>query len=345
MARTLVDTSIDDSVVSVDSQGNTAGSEKQSIRYQKARYNNAKRERGGLTRTEATWEKEAIAAPFKELILPNLSGQFRIWKSQLRRRADMADRVIQIGNLMGAQENAIRPMFRNKTSFNGNAGLVFAIVKMYSRTHPDFTMLAGTNELAAIFAPDVYMCSEKATEYLAENWFDLENGCFRVANVIDDKLLTHRGLTFLQWKEIGEPDNAVDAAARLNELYRGTTEFADSYLTAGVPNFGADPMWADVYMETYPSWLTSGQDMPFDQIHGGAGVHMQAGRMFLNDKRSFFQFVNKEGIKVRRWGSEVSINGGTFYSVHTTETEQDTTLRKLERTSLLEFESEQMGNR
>lgn len=336
MAKTQVDTSIDKHVLEMEAESRESSTreEKQSPRYQRAAYH-IENDTG---RQHRQWIQDSYAHPYKELILPSLNGQYRLWKAQLRRRAEMADRVIQLGNLIGVQPEAIDPMFKNKTVYSGNNGLIFGIVKFFSTTHDGWEQLMGTNEIAAIFSPDVYLCSEKAMEVLAENWFDPE-GCLKVASVVDGKLATHRGLTHLEWIDIGRPDDAETAAARLNEKWKGAEEFGDCFLNSGIPNHGADPMWADLFYETYSSWVVAPESCPFPQVHSAAGMHTEAGRMFLNDKSTFVQFLDKKSVKITRWGSSVSIKGQDFISVNTKETEQDSTIKKLKNTSLLEYES------
>lgn len=336
MAKTQVDTSIDEHVLELDAESRdyVTRDQKQGPRYRKAAYHIEEQ----TSKQDWDWVQQGYALPYKELILPGINGQYRLWKAQLRRRAEMADRVIQLGNLLGTQREAIDPMFKNKTVYSGNTGVVFAIIKFFSQTHEGWEQLIGTNEIAAIFSPDVYLCSEKATEMLAEHWFT-DDGCLKVAAVVDGKLATHRGLTYIQWLEIGAPEDAQTAADRLNERWKGAMEFSDCYLNSGVPNHGADPIWADTYYETYSSWVVAPQPCPFPQIHSAAGLHTEAGRMFLNDKSSFVQFIDKKDITIARWGSSVRIKGQDFISAHTKETEADTTLKKLANSGLLEYQS------
>lgn len=342
MAKTVIDTGIDDQMhhLSGESRESISRSQKQGPRFRKAKFY---QEEHDSNRRNQKWVKEAYHGPYKELIIPNLNGQFKLWKTQLRRRADMADRVIQLGNILGLHQEAIDPLNKNKTVYAGNAGMVFAITKFYHRTHPGWEQLIGTNEVAAIFSPDAYLVSEKGMELLAQHWFE-DTGILKVATAIDGKLVTHRGMTYFQWLSIGSPEDAETAAERLNEKYKGVSEFGDCYLNNGVPNMAADPIWADLFYETYSSWVFAPEPCPFPQIHSAAGMHTTAGRMFLNDKSSFVQFLDRSDVTLARWGSSLKIKGQDFISAYTTETEQDTTLTKLKKTGLLEYNTELAEN-
>lgn len=102
-------------------------------------------------------------------------------------------------------------------------------------------------------------------------WFDA--GDTTVAVAVGETLITHAGLTNGYWKQIGSPSSAQEAAEILNAdspnvlgqrnmaphgylLNRYTEEMDTNYL------------WAESAMETYPSWLLSEDEMPFDQVHG-----------------------------------------------------------------------------
>lgn len=336
MAKTKVDTSIDENIVDVDSSTyQRSKRDKQAPRYKKARRIVDSKLDGDDSTLHGAF-KAANEAPYKELMLPGVHGQFKLWMNQLKRRAEMADRVVQFGNLLGVMPNHIDPMFKSKGVYNGNNGIVLSVLKFFARTHDGWEQLIGTNELAAIFSPDAYLCNENQMEILAENWFDPE-GSFKVATVVDGKLCTHRGLTYNQWLEIGAPEDPNDAAEALNEKYKGAVEFEDCYLNSGVPNFAANVLWCDTYWELIPSWLFSGYQAPFGQITGAPGFKTQAGKGFLNDKGGFMQFADKKSVKIQRWGSSIEVADQEIIFAYSAEPEEDTLLKKLKNTSLLEY--------
>lgn len=340
--KTQVNRDIDEQIVPVESDFvNPYSTKKTSIFHRRVVRNLEHAQKAGrevdLDLEQNRWRKEALQPVHRTLLLPSLLGQARWWKSQIRRRADMADRVIQFGNIVGTHPNAIDPVLKKHgTVYNGNSGLVQALIVYYASTHDGWEQLAGTNEMAAIFAEDVYLVSERAAMYLAESWFEPE-GSMKVAAVVDGKLATHAGLTYGQWIEIGSPLTAQEAADRLNEKYKGVTEFDDCYQLSGVPNFAADPIWADVYMETLPSWVTAPHECPFGQVHSKAGVHMSAGKNFIKDEKSYLFFLDRIGKwEIQRFGSTVTIRDTPFISIEMNIPEH-TEIRRWDKAGFLEY--------
>lgn len=339
MPKTRIDRSIDQRIVDVwGDYERYSQADRRSKRFKRALRASEIYYDGDTSQLKG-YKKTDYEAPYRELILPALNGQYRIWKAQLSRRSDMADKVVQIGNLLGLQPNSIDPMFKNKTVYSGNKGLVFSLFKFYSKTHDGWEQLAGINELVAILDENIYLCSERATEILAEHWFDPQ-GILKVATVVNGLLVTHRGMTHREWMEIGLPEDPYVAAERLNEKYKGAYRFVDSYATSGIPNFQVSPLWADPYVELVQSWLFSGDQAPFGQIVGSPGFSSPAGKQFLNDRQGFMHYMDKSSVRIKQWGSSVRVADQDIIFAYSQETEIDSTLRKMEKTQLLQYVTE-----
>lgn len=98
----------------------------------------------------------------------------------------------------------------------------------------------------------------------------------------DDVLITHAGLGFNYWTDLGAP-NATGAAETLNELV-GTTvaDFENpGWLVTRDINVFADTAWALVGPEFHNTW--KGKTMPFNQIHGHATLMQWDKHIFWHD--------------------------------------------------------------
>lgn len=98
-------------------------------------------------------------------------------------------------------------------------------------------------------------------------------GCTELAVAVGDTLITHAGLTHGYWQEIGSPQTATEAAAALNSRSASllSTKARAPYgyiLNRYTAELDTNILWAEAAMETYPSWLVTDDEMPFNQVHG-----------------------------------------------------------------------------
>lgn len=89
----------------------------------------------------------------------------------------------------------------------------------------------------------------------------------------EEFLLTHAGLTFQAWRELGEPVTATTAAELLN--------------TRPEPLLWAfeGPLWAEA-TTVYQSWQRAPHPPPFGQIHGHSSIVSYRGETWLCDERT-----------------------------------------------------------
>jgi hypothetical protein len=86
-----------------------------------------------------------------------------------------------------------------------------------------------------------------------------------------DILVTHAGLTFPLWMELGKPDNVVDAVDKIHEMDEDDFFAPGRMLDVGGSNPG--PVWASTWDELIVPWYVAVDTgyidaLPFSQIHG-----------------------------------------------------------------------------
>lgn len=239
------------------------------------------------------------------LIIPALHGQFRLWKSQFAIRSDRAEKVIQLGNIIGCND-----ISKDKAKSGPNE----AILKLMAHKrehHSNWVQIVGINEIAALNFPEEWTNDESA-QILRRMWLS-ETPIFKIAAVDKGRLITHGGLTYGEWVSIGRPETAVEAAELINEKYMRTIYQGSSFLLNDPPNFSANPIWAHPAMELYPSWITAVEDPPFDQLHGGRGMGESSNRQIMSEKHSIVNYA--DSIRFRNYGSLVTIKGKQFTCV------------------------------
>jgi hypothetical protein len=126
------------------------------------------------------------------------------------------------------------------------------------------------------------------TEKILQRWWTSKLAHMAVAVKRDDGrevLITHAGLMRNTWEVIGSPSSVTVAARELNrqDVERA---FASGYLLGMTFSLHADGTimtpgvaWASASHEVYPSW--ENEPMPFDQIHGHAGVFIWANQKWI----------------------------------------------------------------
>lgn len=241
----------------------------------------------------------------RTLFLTGLQGQYKLWRREIAKACNQADSVVQFGNLIGC--NAI---VRDREDLGANEAIL-KLVLLYRSTQENWVQLVGSNEIMALNFPKEWT-NATSRKILRDAWLS-EKPSMKVAAVDKGRLLTHAGLTYGEWLSIGSPDNAQEAADRLNEKYVGTLYQGPCFKLNGIPNFSANPIWADTVTELYNSWITAPVTAPFDQIHGSGNVNSDEGRAAVNEQSSILQYANK--IRFRKFGSIVSIKDAIFTGI------------------------------
>jgi hypothetical protein len=243
----------------------------------------------------------------KTLFIPRLEGQYLLWKKEISVLANRVDEIIQFGNSVGCNEGSKD----SKSKGPNNATLEYTA--LYRSTFSNWLQLIGPNEILALNFPDEWT-NNKSNRILRKRLLEKDQKSFVTAGVSKKRLVTHGGLTYGLWVELGRPQTAKEAADLLNKRYDGSLYFGDCYKLGDPPNYSANPVFADALYEVYPSWITSNEPMPFNQVHGSEGLNSLTGRAALTAEFSLFEFVEK--ISYTDFGSIVQLlKGGSFLNV------------------------------
>lgn len=237
------------------------------------------------------------------LFIPELLGNHLFWRNILAQEAQNANRIIQMGNLIG---------FKSFKDENKDWNLkVLRLVNAYRYTEENWLQLIGPNEMFALNSPLTYT-SPRADEILRSLWFTSSTGTpgMLPAGVDKGRLVSHGGLTYGLWRNLGKPKTAEEAADALLEEYRNTIFQGKSLKLGYAPNFAASPIWADPIRETYPSWITADEEPPFGQIHAGVTLNSETARELMGEETSFFHWI--DNVAYKPYGSIAKINGATF---------------------------------
>lgn len=246
----------------------------------------------------------------RTLFVAELQGNPELWKNVVAQEAQSADRIVQLGNLLS------HFTVRSDGDVDGPNLQLMRLVNAYRYTQEDWVQLAGPNEMMALNAPGTFT-NEMTDRMLREAWFRTEenpNPWLQVAAVDKGRLVSHGGLTHGLWREIGSPRTADDAAAALDELYRNTIYQGEAYRLGHAPNFSANPIWADPLLETYPSWVTAGEQCPFGQIHGASNLNTPQGRLLRGETSSYFNWLDR--VLYKPYGSIADIRGVQFIGLY-----------------------------
>jgi len=232
---------------------------------------------------------------FLTLFIPSIPGQYKLWKKELAPWANRVHNVIQMGNLV-----SVDGIIKDSEKVGANAAIL-KYAALYKRTAEKFTQLIGPNEIFALNMPDEFT-NYDSLKILTGGWLS-EDPYFYVACAMNNKLVTHGGLTYGEWVAIGRPETAEDAADLLNEKYLGTLYQGPCYRLGNAPNYAANPIFADPVMELYPSWITTLEPCPFDQIHGSGSLDGIVGREAITERLNPMYFI--ERVTHRKYGSYV----------------------------------------
>lgn len=247
---------------------------------------------------------------FRTLFLPGLHGQYKMWRNDLIKRCEKSDKVIQFGNIIGCNEYA-----RDENDYVGKNEGILKMVHLYanSRDNDSWIQLIGPNEILALNFPDQWT-NKKSRKFLREFYFQTDP-FLKIAGVDKNRLVTHGGLTYGEWLNLGKPDNASDTAELLNKKYYRSLRQGDCHRLTKIPCHYANPIWADPILEVYPSWIGAPEPMPFDQIHASGTINTEEGRRLVNNINSTVHYADH--ISFRDFGSIMTIKGMNITSLGT----------------------------
>lgn len=247
----------------------------------------------------------------KNLFLGSIEGQFKICRTNLTIQVlPKLDKIVCLGNLIACTKES------RDTKNGGRNELVLTFWDKINKNplQEKFIQkvrLIGRNEMVALNQPNSWT-NNASNNFLRDGWLS-PAAPWVVAAVDKGRLITHGGLTFGEWKSIGSPDNAQDAADLLNEKYANTLEQGRCFALDGKPFFDASPIWADPVLELYPSWVTASEACPFDQIHGFESLNTDRGRSAVAHPSHPLFYV--DSISYRKFGSITSINDTQFRGI------------------------------
>lgn len=255
------------------------------------------------------------------LFIAELQGQYTLWQNLIGEACNRADKIVQMGNIISAYPS-IRDGIQTKSgTFLTLNSQILRYIQVYRATQPNWTQLVGKNEIIALNQAhfDVgeenrkKLTEKEADKILRRAWFG-DDAWMKVASVDKGRLLTHGGLTYGMWKQIGSPKTAEEAAAALQERFEKTLFQSKSFNTGHPPNFSADPIWANSLTEVYPSWVTADEEAPFGQVHTGIPMSAPLGVELIRDDWGLLQYV--DDIRYANYGSMTRIGGREFLCLH-----------------------------
>lgn len=242
----------------------------------------------------------------KTLITPPPQGLVKLWRNHTSKVANTVDKVIIPGNIV-----SLMPKMKDYEKGGVNS-TILRLVMTYIETHDDAVALIGPNEIIALSRPRKW-ANDRSLWRLKNYWLEGPEKAMKVATVVNGRLVTHGGLTYGEWSNIGKPSNPYDAAELLNRKYYGTLFPGSSWSLGGGPNYAADPIFAHPFKEFYPSWITSVEEAPFGQIIASRSLNSEEGREAMASEHSPMNHIGK--ISFRKFGSIALLNGQEVTSV------------------------------
>lgn len=243
---------------------------------------------------------------YKTFFIPGLHGQYKLWRGEILKNCNQVDKIIQMGNVIGCNEIA-----QDGPKYGANETLL-KFMYLYRSTYDNWHQLVGPNEIAALNAPEEWT-NAHSRQFLRNAWF-APDPMMTVATVDKQRLVTHGGLTYGEWLDIGSPKTAEEAADVLNRRYARTLYQGPAFRLGDGPQYAANPIWADPLMELYPSWITAPVSAPFDQVHTSGTLNSPEGREMANTITSPLHYVSQ--VNFRSYGSIATIKDARFLSIH-----------------------------
>lgn len=130
---------------------------------------------------------------------------------------------------------------------------------------------------------------------------------------LGDVLVTHGGLTQGLWRELGSPEDAAEAARRINALLDDPGRaFRPGWLMTGEHDMAAGVLGPRTGAELAASWLAHGS-MPFHQIHGHESVWWWPDQVWHDDAPQEVIAITHVDTELRR--SATTIAGKMLWSI------------------------------
>jgi hypothetical protein len=172
---------------------------------------------------------------------------------------------------------------------------VVAFVDSIMKENPGrWVQLAGNHESLYLAEPSFH-CDETVSDATIDTlWRWWETGTMMLAAAFEvasdatepaQVLITHAGLTHGCWNLIGAPSDAHDAAAAINSYTADQTSpvWNQGRMLTGYVDYCAGVIWAEAGTELVSSWMDSGCNPGFDQIHGHSTAYWWSNRRWQPD--------------------------------------------------------------
>lgn len=252
------------------------------------------------------------------LYLPGLFGQWDVWGRNVLDVASTVKTTVQMGNIIGFNEDV---KSRTDGSRNFNSVLVDNIfsTKVNNENNEsngnNWVQIIGANEIIALADIDSEQSSldEISAQILRESYFS-KNSSMVFAYAHNDRLITHGGLTYGLWVELGKPKTAKKAADLINKKYERQLYFGDSLRVGSPPNLSSDVVFCDDIYELYPSWIYAKEKCPFEQVFAQT-VNSVRGRHAKSSEYSPLYWLDDSCFSYPRLGSVVSIRDTQFFGL------------------------------
>lgn len=244
------------------------------------------------------------------MIVPSFHAQMKLWNKTLSAASVNVDRVVFLGDFLSLEDYA-KDFALN---MGASGGLNAQTVDMLSHSlisNGKLMPIMGSKEMIVLNFPDNPYTNEHTNSMLRNLWLSADP-LLKASTVVNGALATSGGLTYGKWVELGRPSTAAAAAVSLNEDAKGKLYHGVCFKADGKPSYSAHPIWADPFMETYPSWVTAPEPCPFRQILNG-DMFSFAGQVARDTVASPTSHV--DDTVYRRWGSLTIIQGSQFLGV------------------------------
>lgn len=263
-----------------------------------------------------------------KLFIPGLHGQYNVYKNRYLDLINTVDGTITLGNML-----RLAPFLelgvnaddepRNISPVPQNALLLDALSTRAINSFLPFVNLMGANEMVYLNLPkdqaDKYLRdTTSGVNFVREGWLTDEKRSpaahrYYVAVEADGRLITHAGLSYGEWVNIGRPQTAREAAYALNLKYLGTLYQGECHRLGDGINYAANPIMAHPIAEVYSSWMATPERCPFPQVHGSVSMRDTTAHEMLSTY--LHPMFYAERMRYHRWGTSVSLKGTPFYAI------------------------------
>lgn len=262
------------------------------------------------------------------LFVPGLAGQVEVYKRRFLPLMRESDAIITLGGMLRLApflELGVNADDEHKylSPTVENAKLLQYLWGGARYSTMPFVNLMGATEMLYLNMgkADADKWLKDTTEgvnFVREGWLTDEKrnpAAFRyyTAVELDGRLVTHAGLSYGEWVNIGRPQTARQAAYALNMKYLGTLYQPPCYRSGFGINYAASPIMGHSLAEVYSSWMSTVEQCPFPQIHGSLTMRDPSGHEIASTNYHPLYFAEK--MNYHRWGTSITLNGTSFYAV------------------------------